>query len=399
MRSRRGTGNGVRATRYLLLAVVAHVSACEYDKTAIPRTTPQLALHGVLSASATTQVVLLERTNSGRVQLNFPAFDLEDPMGSDPGIAESGALVTLILPDGSYAVAQEDNGGKAGPGDGVYRFNLPGSSLERNVTYRLTVITTKGEQLYAETSVPDGAATLGPTSSTLNRATEGVTLNWPSSPSARSYWVRIDGPYGPMSFFTESTHVQLPGMMRNTIPDNLPHVFFPGFTQPVTVSAVDSNFYDWYRTFNNLLTGEGLISRVSGGLGVFGSLVRLHDDSVQVTAPQTQPVEGHFDLDQSTIPSLASRYLSFDVYIESPAARSGQSDALSGRYRPRPRLDYHGCPVCGLLGTAKNGKIEWVLLDNWSGADTVEVFDGTLQGDTITGFFRGNGGPFKYVRQ
>jgi hypothetical protein len=333
------------------------------------------------------------------VQLDFTAFDLEDPMGSDAGIAESGALMTLTLPDGGTIVAQEDNNGQPGQGEGVYRFALPGSSLERNATYRLTVLTLEGEQLTAETSVPDGTAAMTPALGTLNRAVEGLTLDWPPSPTARSYFVRVETPYGPMSFFTESTHVQLPALLRNTLPNDLPHVFFPGFTQAVTVSAVDSNFYDWFRTFNNLLTGEGLINRVTGGLGVFGSLVRLRFDSLQVTAPQTQAVEGHFALDQSTIPSLASRYLSFDLYIESPAARSGQSDALSGRYRPRPRLDYHGCPVCGLLGTARNGTIELALLDNWSGADTVEVFDGTLQGDTLTGFFRANGGPFKFVRQ
>lgn len=375
------------------------ISACEYDKTAIPRTTPQLAVHGVLSPSAVDQVVLLERTNSGRVQIELPPFDLEDPMGSDAGIAEPGALITLTLPDGGTLVAHEDSNGFPTPGEGVYRFTLPGSSLQRNATYRLTVITTKGEQLTAETSVPDGAPVMSPRSDTLNRAIDVLSLQWPTSPTARSYYVRVEGPYGPLTFFTESTHVQLPGLMRNTTPDNLPHLFFPGFTQAVTVSAVDSNFYDWYRTFNNLLTGEGLINRVDGGLGVFGSLVRLRFDSVQVIAPQTQPVEGHFDLDQSTIPSVASRYLSFDLYVESPAARNGQSDALSGRYRPRPRIGYTGCPVCGLLGTARGGSVELVLLNDWSGKDTVEVFDGALQGDTITGFFRHNGGPFKFVRQ
>jgi hypothetical protein len=126
--------------------------------------------------------------------------------------------------------------------------------------------------------------------------------------------------------------------------------------------------------------------------------VRLRFDSVQISAPQTGAAEGHFDLDQSTIASLAARYLSFDLYVESPAARAVQSDALSGRYHPRPRFGYDGCPVCGLLGTARDGQIELALLNDWSGRDTVEVFDGTLKADTLTGFFRGGGGPFKFVR-
>src|SRR5690242_20062017 len=272
----RGTGSGTlrsafpvrhspssapRSSFLHFLIATTLITACQYDKTAIPRTDPQLALHGVLSPTASSQVVLLERTNSGRVALDFPAFDLEDPMGSDPGIAESGALMTLTLPDGSTLVAHEDNNGQPGQGEGVYRFTLPGGSLQRNTTYRLTVVTSKGEQLAAETSVPDGVPAMAPTSTTLDRATEGLTLDWPASPTARSYYVRVEGPYGALTIFTESTHVQLPGMLRNTKPNNLPHAFFPGFTQLVTVSAVDSNFYDWYRTFNNLLTGEGLISR------------------------------------------------------------------------------------------------------------------------------------------
>jgi len=381
------------------MALVALASACELDKTAIPRTEPRLALHGVLSASAQTQVVLLERTRSGRVQLVAPSFDLEDPIGSDEGIAETGALMTLVTPDGSTIVAREDNTINSGKGQGVYRFTLPGSLLQRDATYHLSVVTSAGELLGAETSVPDGAAIMTAALGTLNRPSDTLFLAWPASPTARSYLVRIETPYGPRAFFTESTHVTLPGLLRNADVDDLPHVFFPGFTQPVTVSAVDSNYYDWYRTHNDPLSGEGLIGRVTGGLGVFGSLVRIRFDSVQVAAPQTRGVEGHFQLDGSTIASLGSRYLSFDLYVESPAARSGQSDALSGRYRPRPRFGYDGCPVCGLLGTARDGHVELALLNNWSGTDTVEVFDGLVQGDTIVGAFRFGGGPFRFLKQ
>ena len=52
---------------------------------------------------------------------------------------------------------------------------------------------------------------------------------------------------------------------------------FPGFRQDVLVAAVDSNFYDYYRTNNDPFTGAGIISRLTGGLGLFGSLVSAHD--------------------------------------------------------------------------------------------------------------------------
>lgn len=376
------------------------LGACELDRTAIPRTTAQLALHGVLSASAPTQVVLLERTRTGRVAVVAPPFDLADPVVSDEGIAESGASMTLVAPDGTVFVAREDNTTSSdGKGEGIYRFTLPGSVLVRNATYTLNVRTTAGELLTAETSVPDGVAATTPSSGTLDRTQDTLTLSWPASASARSYLVRIETPFGPRSFFTESTSVRLPGMLRNVDRQELPHVFFPGFSQPVTVSAVDSNYYDWYRTHNDVVSGQGLINRVKGGVGVFGALVRLQFDSVHVTAPRSRPIEGRFEWVGTTLAEFGVRYLTFNIYLESPAARSDQSDALSGSYRPTPRLEYRGCPICGLLGTTRDGKVELALLNDYSGADTLDVFDGQLRGDTLVGSFRYTGGPFTYVRQ
>ena len=383
-----------------VLVAALLLAACELDKTAIPRTDPKLALSGVLSVSAPTQVVLLERTRTGRVNPVAPPFDLEDPIGSDEGIAESGATMTLIAPDGTTYTAAEDNTTRIdGKGQGVYRFTLPGSSLVRNATYRLLVRSTAGEELSAETSVPDGLAATAAILDTIDRTRDTVELSWPASPTAKSYFVRIDTPYGPRSFFTESTHVRFPGLLRNVDVDELPHVFFPGFTQTVTVSAVDSNYYDWFRTHNDEISGEGLINRVTGGFGVFGSLVRLVFDSLTVTAPQTSPTEGNFQL-YGTFEEIASaRFQSFDLFIESPAARSGQSDAISGSYRPVPRLGYVGCPVCGVLGSAQGEQVELAFLKDFSGADTLDVLDATFYGDTLIGVFRFGGGPYRYVRQ
>lgn len=376
------------------------LAACELDKTAIPRTDPKLALSGVLSVSAPTQVVLLERTRTGRVNPVTPPFDLEDPIGSDEGIAESGATMTLIAPDGTTYTAAEDNTTRIdGKGQGVYRFALPGSSLIRNATYRLQVRSTAGEVLSAETSVPDGVAATLPVVVAMDRTRDTLELSWVPSPTAKSYFVRVDTPYGPRSFFTESTHVRFPGLLRNVDVDELPHVFFPGFTQVVTISAVDSNYYDWFRTHNDEISGEGLINRVTGGFGVFGSLVRLVFDSVTVTAPQASPVEGNFALYGTFEETYGARFQSIDLYVESPAARSGQSDAISGSYRPVPRIGYVGCLICGVLGSAHGGQIEVAFLKDFSGADTLDVMDATLYGDTLVGVFRFGGGPFRYVRQ
>ena len=385
-------------SRVLLpLALLALLTACEIEKVAIPRTEARLAVHAVLSATASSQVVLLERTRTGSVSIVAPPFELGGPFGSDSGIAEPGATITLTTPNGQTLVAHEDNNGFAG--SGIYRFSLSGDVLVRDGTYHLSVLTTKGEAMSAETSVPDGDAAVFPEQLDFNRARDTVVVEWPAAAGARSYFVRIETPFGPRSFFTDSTRVRLTGDLRNIDVTALPHVFFPGFPQAVTVSAVDSNYYDWYRTHNGEITGTGLVNRVHGGLGVFGSLVRLRFLDFAVVAPQTEPVAGTFRFVGTPEEQQATPYLSLELYVESRSARADQADAVSGRYERQMRLGDVGCAVCGLLGSTQNGRVELVLLRDWFANDTAEVLFGEIHGDTIVGQYRTQGGIARFVRQ
>jgi hypothetical protein len=382
----------------LPFALMALLAACELEKVGIPRTEDRVAMHSVLSASAATQVVLLERTRNGSVSIIGPPFDLGDPVVTDEGIAESGARVSLTTPDGQTLVAREDKEVRGdGKGGGIYRFELPGSSLVRGATYRLTVLTTKGETLTAETSVPEGDAALTPVQRVFDRVEDTVMLDWPAAPGARSYFVRIESPFGPMSFFTDSTRVRLTGALRNLDLQALPRVFFPGFPQAVTVSAVDSNYYDWYRTNNDLFSGTGLINRVTGGLGVFGSLVRLRFENFDVTAPQVEPEAGMYRIVPEQF--MLTRVPSIELYVESRSARDDQADALSGRYQRRPVIGDTGCLTCGLLGMVQNGRVELAMLRDWYAQDTADVFIGAIRGDTIVGSYRFGGGVFSYVKE
>ncbi len=389
----------LRAVAFATLAAAA--AACEIEKVDIPRPEPRLvALHGVLSASATSQVVLLERTRNGSVAVVGPSFELENPLGSDSGIAENGAIVTLTTPSGATLVAREDNTVVLGSsGGGIYRFALPGSALERNATYRLSVLTRNGEQLGAETVVPGGAAAMVAEPRTFDRASDVVEVEWPATPGARSYFVRIETPYGPRAFFTDETRVRLSGDLRNADLDALPRVFIPGFPQAVTVSAVDSKYYDWFRTHNDALSGSGLINRVRGGLGVFGSLVRLRLLDLDVVAPQREPTAGMFRLVGTAAEQSATPYLWLELYVESAAARNDQADALSGRTFIRRSLGEVGCTECGVLGSARNGHVELQLLSAWSSRDTTDTFVGELRGDTLIGSYRFAGGVARFVRQ
>jgi hypothetical protein len=216
-----------RAGRASLVVLFA---ACEVEKVGIPRTESLVSLHGVLSASAPTQVVLLERTRNGSVRMFAPPFDLADPIVSDEGVAESRAIVRLTTPDGQTLVATEDNLTRADrKGEGIYRFGLPGSALVAGGKYRLSVQTVGGEVLTAETSFPAGVPAVVAEQRVFDRSRDTVVFEWPASAGARSYFVRIETPFGPRSFFTDSTRVRLPGGLRNVDVTVLPHVFIPGF--------------------------------------------------------------------------------------------------------------------------------------------------------------------------
>ena len=384
--------------RRAALVLVVLLGGCKIEEVEIPRTQPRLALHAVLSATAPNQVMLLERTRSGSVTIIGEPFELENPFINDPGIAELGATATLVAPDGEVFVGREDLT-PGGTGTGVYRFPLPGSRLVRTGSYRLSVVTTAGEPLIGETSVPGGVAAQLADDLTFDRSVDALALAWPATRGARSYFVRIETPFGPRSFFTADTTVRLAGDLRNPDLSSLPHVFIPGFPQAVTVSAVDSNFYDWYRTHNDELSGAGLINRVQGGLGVFGALVRLRFEALTVVAPRPEAVAGTFVFTGTPEERTAAPYLRLELYVESHAARSDQDDALSGRYTRQMRLGDIGCAVCGLLGTARGNHVELAFLRDWSARDTVEYMTGELRGDTIVGVYRGHGGITRFVRQ
>lgn len=380
------------ARRHWALLLLLVLSGCEIEKVGIPRTEARVALHAILSASASSQVVLLERTRNGTVAISAPAFEIIDPVLSDEGIAETNALVTLTTPSGQTLVAREDVVARGdGKGRGVYRFALAGSGLERGGVYRLSVRTTRNETLTAETSVPAGEAAMVAAAGTFDRVRDTLTLEWPAVGGARAYFVRIETPFGPRAFFTDDTRVRLTGELRNIDVDAIPHVFIPGFPQAATVSAVDSNYFDWYRSHSNTISGEGLINRVRGGVGVFGALVRLRFEDLDVVAPQPEPEAGTFQFVGSPAEEASTRYLGFELYVESRAVRSDQSHALSGRYHKRPILGQTGCLTCGLLGTARDGRVELAFLADWYARDTTEIFQGEIHGDTIVGRFQASG--------
>jgi hypothetical protein len=170
-------------------------------------------------------------------------------------------------------------------------------------------------------------------------------------------------------------------------------VFIPGFRQDMVIAAVDSNFYDYYRTNNDPFTGSGIISRVTGGLGMFGSILELNTGTISVVADQTEPIEGRFRVvtGPATTNSFASQ---FTLYVESKPAGGNLPAALSGRYvtpNPASRSD-------GIIGQQLGTTITLALLGNQLAGDTLDVFIGELHGDTLVGNYGLHGGVALFLR-
>jgi hypothetical protein len=384
-----------RHAAYPLLAagLIALATSCDLGTVTVPTTTASLVVHAVLNPNFNSQVVLVERTLTGNVTVPDTGFTPNDPIVSGGGIAVSDALVEILDSAGKAYRGVEDRSIPAnnGLGAGVYRIPLGGSTLTLGARYQLHVRTTSGEELTAVTRIPRATVrSSGGLSRTFNRDHDTMAITWNDVASARSYFVRIESPFGPFYLFTDSTRFRTTGTLRNIFGTDLARVFIPGFRQDIVVGAVDSNYYDYYRTSNDPFTGSGIISRVNGGLGLFGSMVELNTGTVTVTADQHGGVEGRFRIIDPTRSFVITQ---LTLYVESPPARDGLPAALTGRYLvgPTQRTD-------GIVGELHDSTFSLALLKNQLAGDTAMVFDGVVRGDTLFGSYRNTPGTVLYVR-
>lgn len=368
-----------------MAGAVSALAACQFDKVAVQGTTPTLVVHAVLNSSATSQIVLLERSLSGQITVDSTA-NLNDPIAG--GIPVSGAFVEIIDSSGTSTVGVEE----VAQAPGVYQVPLQGGLLRLGSRYELHIHTQENEDATAFTRLPVPEVTsTGALTHTFNRDSDTLALAWPRTPGARAYMVRVESPFGPFFVFTDSLALRLTGQLRNPFASDLQRLFIPGFRQDVVVAAVDSNFYNYYRTNNDPFTGSGIISSINGGIGLFGSVVLLTTGTLTVTANQVQPIEGRFRAVAGAAPSVVSQ---FTLYIESAAARSDLPAALSGSFRETAQPGTIG----GLLGQMLGSTVRLALL-NQLASDTIGVFSGQLSGDTLSGTFTGVSGTAVFVKQ
>jgi hypothetical protein len=384
-----------RVVLALALGTAAAAAACDLGTITVPKTAPRIVVHAVLNTSAPTQVVLVERTLTGTITVPDTTFNPNDPIASAGGIPVTGATVDITDSAGTVFTAVEDKVLLAnGQGAGVYRVSLSGAVIQRGQRYRLRIRTAEGDDVTAVTRVPRPEVTSsGGLTRTFNRDHDTVLVKWNAAGATRAYALRVESPFGPFFLFTDSLHFRLTGDVRNLFAGDLRRVFIPGFRQDILVAAVDSNFFDYYRTTNDPFTGTGIISRVNGGLGLFGSIVALTSGTLTVTADQTEPIEGRYRVTSPVTDPTTP--VSITLYVESPAAKNGVPAALSGRYvtgGPTGRAD-------GVLGKLNGTSVSFALLANQLEGDTVDVFTGVFDGATITGTYGRRGGTAVFTKQ
>jgi len=363
------------------------VAACTFNEINVPKTVPGVVVHAVLYGGATDQVVLVERTLTGAVNIpDSQQFNPDDPILSDRGVPILNAVVEIAAPAGQVYRA-------VAGGPGVYRVPLTGASLQPGGIYTLRIHTPDGDDVSATTTVPGGRPSTGESEISFNRDRDTLDIRWKAVPQTRSYALRIEGPFGPFFLFNDSLHFRFNGELRNLFTEGLPRVFIPGFRQQLLVAAIDSNFYDYYRTQNDPFTGSGIISRVKGGIGFFGSLMPVIEHAVNVTADVADSVEGRFVY--RALPGQTGVVPATDlsIYVESKSIRSGAPNALSGNYTSGGSRQTRG-----LLGKQLGKSVTLALLLGQADTDTAAVFTGELRGDSLIGNYRNRTGTFTFVK-
>lgn len=370
-------------------------ASCKFNEITIPETTPAVVVHAVLNPANLTQVVLVERTLTGVVPIADSVFNPADPIRSDGGIPVNGARVVLTDTAGRSTAGLEDVVENGTRGTGVYRINL-NTPLRTGARYSLSITTPQGEIVTGETRVPRSPVQVGVLSRQFNRDHDTLNVQWAPTGETRTYAIRIESPFGPYFLFSDSTRFRLVGDARNLFANNLEHLFIPGYRQDVLVAGVDSNFYDYYRTNNDPFTGAGIISRLKGGIGLFGAITPITSGTLAVVADQTEPIEGRFRASPTT--TDPQRVLQLNLYVESKSTRPDVPDALSGRFT-------NGGPngiSNGIIGEMTGLRVTLVMVSNQLAHDTIDVFNGDLSSDgtTLVGTFRSQGAVhYTYIKQ
>lgn len=381
-------------------ALTMMVAGCEIASTTVPRTEFEIVVHAILNPSIRTQTFIVERTLTGsKAVVDSGPYDPTNPVLTGNGVPIAGATVVLTGPGGVSLTATEmkTSGTNA---TGLYALDLnpwfdpaTGTYARLGETYTLTV-TAGLKTVTGTTVVPLAVPFSSAPQSSFNRDHDSVVIVARDVSRARAYWVRVDAPVSPYSLLTFDQEFRLDGQTRNLFTQELVRVFFPGFLQTVTVAAIDTNVYDYYRSGSDPFSGSGLLTHLDGGVGVFGSVVVIDKRILDVTQDATgDTVEALYTL-RSPNSASPSTPRQMRLYLESKGPTESSGDRITGSYLAGPNT----APFRGALTGFRTGDaFELQILEGQSSARINTVLKASVHGDTIRGFFS-NGSSATYVK-
>ena len=363
-------------------------TACTFDRQVIAVPATMVVVHGVLDPGDTLVDILVERSLSGSITVRHPRFDPLDPINTAGGVPAKGAQVSINGPDGTTQGIELQYPGKPSTyGAGRYVFRR--LVVRQGARYSLNIRTADDIVVTGSTLVPTFTSGAPPVTAfaPFRRDRDTLALSWSTVSNARTYGVRVDSPFGAFQLFSDSTNLTLAGDLRNIFAGDLPRVFIPGFQQAVTVYAADTNFFDYYRSRNDPFTGSGIINRLQGGIGLFGSTLLVSTRTVDVTQALTDSsFEGDYEFVQGSTQARAFVDI-LRLYIETPGtAAIGAS--LSGWYS----RDRKSTARDGVAGARDGDRIELRFLVNQDAKQRLVTFTGKQSHDSLIGNYSGLGG-------
>jgi hypothetical protein len=387
--------------------VAAVAGGCAFDTVTLPAGKPAVVVHGVLIPGVVDQVILLERSLGGAPLLPRTAGDSLDPIVADGGtpIRQARVVVTDAVRGDSVVLVEDRTWRPDGKGSGVYRFRswmplvpapdpVPAFLLTAGRRYTLRVRTVEGEVVTGSTVIPQLASAGGLDGGIprqFDRDRDSLFVGWPAVARAARYEVRIESPAGAYQAFVDSLEYLVAGALAHPQLAGRPRVFWPGFRQRITVSAVDTNLFDYYRRGSDPVTQRGLLQALSGGLGVFGSLVRVRERTVDVIGVGGAPPAGTWTA-EGAVPAGVPAQLRLWPESEAPGAQR-----LSGTVQS-PCLS---CPPQGVVLTQAGAAAVLVVLRGQSLRDTAVTVEGRLEtvadAPRFVGAVRGGGAAVRYT--
>ncbi len=191
-------------------------------------------------------------------------------------------------------------------------------------------------------------------------------------------------------FFVDSTEMTLPGDLANLFEldadfagGSTPDLFIAGIDYTVTTAFMDQNLFDNFRSANFPLSGRGYINRISGGFGLFGSLVS-QTNKLRVVGNIDDPREGTYQL--SGVVSGVGVNAELELYVGRQWRPNDPRDPLGAFMRGTwvgGAIDrsvegwFEGPNVDVFLSTPRpNGEFDlWHIRGSLGAGNTVSVFD------------------------